>query len=133
MATNEKHVVLIEDDTDMHDVIRMMLEPVGYTLTCCTTGQEGVDAARRETPAVILLDIMLSSPTEGFHLAYDMRNDEVLRDTPIIIISSIGQKMGMDFAKELGSEYVPVELFLEKPLDTQRLREAVEQVIKQRA
>ncbi len=133
MATSGKHVVLIEDDTDMHDVIRMMLEPVGYTLTCCTTGQEGVDTVRRERPDVILLDIMLSSPTEGFHLAYEMKKDEVLKDTPIIIISSIGQKMGMDFAKELGSDYVPVELFLEKPLDTQRLRESMEQVLEQRA
>ncbi len=133
MATNGKHVVLIEDDTDMHDVIRMMLEPVGYTLTCCTTGKEGVDTARREKPDIILLDIMLSSPTEGFHLAYEMRKDEVLKDTPIIIISSIGQKMGMDFAQELGSDYVPVELFLEKPLDTQQLRDSVEQVLKQRA
>ena len=49
---------------------------------------EGVEAARKDPPDLILLDIMLSSPSEGFHLAYDLSKDDDLQDIPIIMISS---------------------------------------------
>ena len=129
MSDEGKRIVLIEDDPDMHAAIRMILEPQGFCITCCSTGPEGLEAVRQERPDLILLDIMLSSPSEGFHLSYEMKQDEALAKIPIIMISAIGETMGMDFAKELGSEYVQAEVFLEKPLDAAKLREAVAKVL----
>jgi DNA-binding response OmpR family regulator len=86
-------------------------------------------AARQFKPALILLDIMLSSPSEGFHLAYEIRQDPVLKATPIVMISAIGQTMGTDYAKEIGSDYVPAERFIDKPFDAAVLRAAVEEVL----
>ena len=129
MSDEGKRIVLIEDDPDMHAAIRMILEPQGFSITCCSTGPEGLEAVRQERPDLILLDIMLSSPSEGFHLSYEMKQDEALAKIPIIMISAIGETMGMDFAKELGSEYVQAEVFLEKPLDAAELREAVAKVL----
>ena len=129
MSDEGKRIVLIEDDPDMHAAIRMILEPQGFCITCCSTGPEGLETVRRDPPDLILLDIMLASPTEGFHLSYAMKQDEALAKIPIIMISAIGETMGMDFAKELGSEYVQAEVFLEKPLDAAELREAVAKVL----
>ncbi len=129
MSAEGKHIVLIEDDPDMHEVIKMILEPQGFRITCCSTGPEGLETVRQTPPDLILLDIMLSSPSEGFHVSYDIKQDEALAKIPIIMISAIGETMGMDFAKELGSQYVQAEAFLEKPLDAAKLRETVAKVL----
>jgi len=127
-GTQKPKILIIEDDPDMHDVMNVILSS-NYELTSCYTGPDGLEAARTNKPDLILLDIMLSSPTEGFHLAYDLRQDEVLKEVPIIMISSIGQAMGMDVAKELGSDYIQAERFLDKPFDAQTLRNAVSEVL----
>jgi CheY-like chemotaxis protein len=124
-----KHVLVIDDDRDVREALRLILEPRGYELTLCATGPEGRDAAAGRPPDVILLDIMLSTVSEGFHVAYDFRRDQRLGQVPIIMISSIGETMGMDFAKELGSEYLPADTFLSKPLQAATVIAAIEKVL----
>lgn len=125
---DKPRILIIEDDPDMHDVIQTVLGGE-YELTSCYTGPEGMESARSSTPDLILLDIMLSSPSEGFHLAYELKQDDVLKKVPIIMISSIGKTMGMDYAKELGSDYVQADRFLDKPFDAKTLRTAVSEVL----
>jgi len=132
MNAQDTHILLIEDDVDMQHAIRAMLEPQGYRIEVASTGPEGLAAMRRDPPDLVLLDIMLSTPTEGFHIAYEMRADDVLKSIPIIMTSAIGRAMGMDFAKDVGSEYVPAEAFLEKPLEARVLRETVREVLSRR-
>jgi DNA-binding response OmpR family regulator len=124
-----QRIVIIDDDPDVREALTMILEPAGYALNCCSTGPEGMAAIRANPPDLILLDIMLSSPSEGFHLAYELRGDDALKTIPIIMISSIGETMGMDYAKELGSEYVPAERFLDKPLTAQTVLSAVSETL----
>jgi len=129
VSGNGKRILLIDDDLDMHTAVKMILEPEGYQVTCCLTGPAGLESMRAERPELVLLDIMLSSPSEGFHVAYEMKEDDTLKDIPVIMISAIGQKTGMDFARELGSDYVQAERFLEKPFDAQTLRDAVKKLL----
>ena len=131
--TQGPHILLIDDDADIHDAVRMILEPRGYVLSCCRTGPEGMAAVRRDPPDLILLDIMLSTPTEGFHLAYEIQRDDVLREIPIVMLSAISEKMGMDFASETGTEYIPASVFVCKPFGAQTLIEAVETALLRRA
>jgi CheY-like chemotaxis protein len=132
MSAEGKHILLIEDDPNMHDAVKMILEPEGYRVTCCSTGPEGLEILRRERPDLLLLDIMLATPSEGFHVAYEIKKDDELKRIPIIMVSAIGQTMGLDYAKELGSDYMPAERFLEKPIDAATLREAVKNVLEVR-
>jgi len=124
-----EHILVIDDDRDVQDALALMLEPAGYRVTRCLMGADGLAAVQASPPDLILLDIMLSSPSEGFHLAYEFKNDDRLAKIPIIMISSIGQTMGMDYARELGSEYLPVEKFLEKPLTRDVVLKAVQEVL----
>ena len=126
---DSKNILLIDDDPDMHHAVGAMLDSVGHKLTCCLTGPEGIEQARKMMPDLILLDIMLASPSEGFHLAYDLSKDDELKHIPIIMISSIGSMMGMDYAKELGSDYVQAAKFLDKPIDAATLLAAVDEVL----
>ncbi len=128
--TTTRNILLIDDDPDIHSAVKLILEPEGYQVQCALTGPAGMELARKSRPDAILLDVMLTSPSEGFHLAYEMRQDESLSGVPIVILSAIGQTMGMDYAKELGTDYLPANAFVEKPFDAATLREAVRSVLK---
>ncbi len=125
MADRPKHILLIDDDPDIEHVIRVLLPAPQFRVDCRHSGPRGLEAMRADPPDLLLLDIMLASPSEGFHLCYEIRQDEALRHVPIVMISAIGARMGMDYAREIGSEYLPADAFLEKPLESALLRKTV--------
>jgi len=129
MESTGQNILLIDDDPYMHEAVKMILEPEGFLVNCCLTGPDGLAAIRKQAPDLLLLDIMLASPSEGFHLAYEIRKDDRSTHIPIIVLSAVGKTMGMSFAKEVGTDYLPVERFLEKPFEASELREAVQQVL----
>ena len=125
----QERILVIDDDPDVGEALRLMLEPAGYRLSVCATGSAGMAALRADPPDLILLDIMLASPSEGFHIAYNVRQDERFAGIPIIMISSISETMGMDFERELGTDYLPVERFLSKPLQAAAVLAAVKDTL----
>jgi DNA-binding response OmpR family regulator len=132
MIAEGYHILLIEDDLDMHHAVRAMLPKPEFHVTCRATGPAGLEAMRQDPPDLVLLDIMLATPSEGFHLCYLMKEDPRLCDVPVIMISAIGERVGMDYAKELGTDYVPAEAFLEKPLDAGTLQRTVRKFLRAR-
>lgn len=125
----DKHILVVDDDADVREALRLILEPKGYRLTFCATAPIAREAIKKEPPDLILLDIMLATVSEGLHVAYDLKKDEALSRIPIIMISSIGQTVGMDYAREVGTDYVPAECFLNKPLEAASVIRAVEQAM----
>ena len=124
-----KRIVIIDDDPDVCEALALILGPSGCTLETYFTGPEGMAAIRAHPPDLLILDIMLASPVEGFHLAYELRKDAELQRIPIIMISAIGQTLGMDYAKELGVDSMPAEKFLEKPLSAETVLTTVREVL----
>jgi DNA-binding response OmpR family regulator len=125
----KSRILLIDDDPDIHDAIRMMLEPEGYEVNAHLTGPEGIAELRKGGYDLVLLDIMLSSPLEGFYLMDEIRRDADLKKMPVIMISAIGETMGADYAKEMGTGLLEADLFMEKPLDAAQFRQAVKDVL----
>ncbi len=124
-----RQILLIDDDLDMHDVVRLILEPTGCTVTCCSTAPAGWALLRQGLPDLILLDIMLASPHEGLRIARELKGDPRTRPVPIIMISSIGESIGQEYAREIGAATLPGDAFLEKPLDPQALRITVARLL----
>lgn len=129
MNKDTKHILVIDDDPDMHVAFRTILEPQGYRVTGCTDGPAGVQSMRRERPALLLLDIMMATPSEGFHVLYELKKDEVLARIPVVIVSSIGDETGIDFSQHAGTSYIPADAFLEKPIDAPKLLETIASVL----
>jgi len=124
-------VLLIDDDPDIHLAIRMILEPLGHTVACYQTGQAGLDAVRREPPDLVILDIMLTHPSEGLQVACELRRDSLLKSIPLVLMSAIGQSIGMEYGREVCPEVMSADMFLEKPFDAKTLREAVSWILGQ--
>jgi CheY-like chemotaxis protein len=126
-------LVIIDDDPDIRDALTIILESAGYRVTACATGSEGLAAIRAAATDLIILDIMLASPSEGFHLAHELRRDEALGRIPIIMISAIGAATAMDYAQEAGADAASVEKFLDKPLTAATVLQAVEETLGMRS
>jgi len=84
-AQKPARILLLDDDPDVHLAVQMILEPLGHKVACYQTGQAGLEAIRRELPDLVLLDIMLTYPSEGLQVACEMRRDHHLESVPLIL------------------------------------------------
>ena len=117
----EKTILIVDDDPDIVESTRVVLESAGYNVMAAANSAEAVDQIEKRTPDLILLDIMMADPTEGFHLSYKLRQDPVYSNIPIIIVSGISEKTGFNFSSEKETDYIKADDFLDKPVSPQTL------------
>jgi CheY-like chemotaxis protein len=77
-----------------------------------------------EKPDLILLDVMMEEPDDGFYLATKLRKAGV--QTPIFLLTSVSKATGLEFA---GSQTLQVNEFLEKPLSSEILHQKINQYL----
>ena len=105
-------VLIVDDDPDIVDSLKLILSAEGYAVAAATSRDEGMRAVAKEKPDLIILDVMMEQPDDGLVVAQDLRHQGV--ETPIIILSSIGHVTGYKFGKD--SEVAPVDDFVSKPI-----------------
>lgn len=120
-----KKIIIIDDDVDLVEAMRITLENAGFEVIDAQDGKKGVEKIKKESPDLVILDVMMGSQDEGFFVAYEIRNDPELSDIPIIMLTAIGQETGFSFNKEKDEDFLPVNEFLEKPVDPDKLVELV--------
>jgi CheY-like chemotaxis protein len=128
-------IVTIDDDPDIIEVLRITLEANNYEVHAASNGAEGLRVIKRVRPDLIILDVMMDTVTEGFHVSYELRDQDPKSEyrefskIPIIMLTSISQKMRMKFSPEKDGEYLPVDEFVEKPIRVESLLEKVKKLL----
>ena len=120
-----KKILIIDDDIDLVEAMRLTLESAGFEVIDAQEGQKGIEKIKSEKPDLILLDVMMGTQDEGFHVAYQIRNDEEMADLPIVMLTAVGQETGFTFDKEKDEDFLPVNEFIEKPINPDTLVEVV--------
>ena len=134
METKAK-ILVVDDDPDLVAAMRLVLEGHGYQVVSARSGAEGLHRLRQESPDLLLLDVMMEDLSAGFHVAQAIRDDSPdspyaeYREVPIIMLTAVQEHTRIPFKQAVGSEYLPVETFLEKPFDSARLAEVVEDAL----
>jgi two-component system cell cycle response regulator DivK len=82
-----KRILVIEDQEDNRQIVRDLVTASGYELIEATTGEEGLEAAARERPDLILMDIQLPG-IDGYEVTRRIKADPNLRQIPIIAVTS---------------------------------------------
>ena len=118
-------ILIIDDDIDLVEAMRLTLEKEGYEVVDAQDGKKGLEKIAREKPDLILLDVMMETQDEGFHIAYQIRNNPQMSDLPIIILTAVGQETGFSFDKDKDEDFLPVNEFLEKPVNPDFLLEKI--------
>ena len=120
-----KKILIIDDDIDLVEALRLTLESEGFEVIDAQDGKKGLQKIKDEKPDLVLLDVMMGTQDEGFHVAYQIRNQEESADLPIIMLTAVGQETGFSFDKEKDEDYLPVDEFIEKPINPDTLIELV--------
>ena len=127
---NKKTVIVIDDDPDVLEATKVTLEGSGYAAVTAMSGPEGLSRIRQGGIDCIILDVMMARETEGFHIAQDLKADSKTARIPIIMMTSVSKKTGFEFSPATDKDFMPVEVFLEKPVDPKKLVQTVASVIK---
>jgi two-component system phosphate regulon response regulator PhoB len=101
--TAKKHILVIEDERDIAELVRYNLEREGYQVSWAASGEEGFELAKREVPHLILLDLMLPG-ADGFDICRALRGEIRTRAIPIIIVTAKGQEPDMVAGLEIGAD-----------------------------
>ena len=139
--TEEKMILIVEDDEDAADVLALVLESEGYTVVKASDADAAYEEVHARKPALILLDVMLPTGTEGFHFVWKLRRDPdpSCRDIPIIVLTAIHQKTKLKLYPDQSDgvyepyEYLPVQGFLDKPASSQALLSEVKRALRDQA
>ncbi|MFZ1984167.1 MAG: response regulator, partial [Desulfatitalea sp.] len=86
-------ILIIDDDRDLVNSMRIVLESKQYQVRTAHNGKEGYRKIEEQVPDLIILDVMMATDTEGFDLAYKLRNQDRYREVPILMLTSFTQKM----------------------------------------
>lgn len=119
-----KKILIVDDDPDYVAAITALLENAGHQVLSAANGRDGLEEAKVHRPDLILLDVMMSERTEGFFVLHELRGFAPLRETPVIVVSSIYSDQPV-FRVSPEAGWLPADLFLPKPVDPARLLEEV--------
>jgi two-component system alkaline phosphatase synthesis response regulator PhoP len=122
-AQQKKTVMLVDDDADFVAMNRAVLEANGYGVSAAYSGAECLEKVRARRPDLIVLDVMMATRSEGFNVSRDLRNSAFTRNIPILMVTSVNETVPFKF--EPDETWLPVDSFIEKPVDPQRLLEEV--------
>ncbi|MFN2183227.1 MAG: response regulator transcription factor, partial [Anaerolineae bacterium] len=117
---NEK-ILIIDDDPDLVEVIRLTLQASGFQVFSAAGGAEGLQKVKEIDPDLIILDVMMDYTTEGFQVSLELRSPDPAseyadyRDIPILMLTAIHSTTPLRFGPE--QDYLPVDGFVEKPLE----------------
>jgi len=129
-------ILIIDDDRDLVESIRIVLESRKYAVRTAHNGKDGYQKIQEKAPDLILLDVMMATDTEGFSLAYKLRNNPAYREIPIIMVTGFTKKMaeaGPEKFQHIMGENWPVTQLLEKPIDPEELLSVIEGVLEERS
>lgn len=117
-------IAIIDDDPDILEATSLVLKSKGYEVITANNPTDGYKIVVEKKPDLIILDVMMIEPDDGFFLAQKFRKEKI--DKPIIMYTSVSKAVGMDYAK---SEMVPVDDFVEKPISPEELIKKVENLL----
>ncbi len=131
MSEEKSHILVIDDDVQLVDTIKTLLESQGYHVSFAYQGEKGVELARAVGPDLILLDIMFAGPPgpDGVALSRQLHQDPELADIPIVILSGVKRMLDMPVKLAPDEDYMPVKAFLEKPFKPQELLDTIEKAL----
>jgi len=117
-------IAIIDDDPDILDASSLVLSSKGYEVITASNPDDGYKIVKENSPDLIILDIMMNEPDDGFFLAQKFKREKIT--TPILMYTSISKSLGMDYG---ANQLVPVDEFVEKPISSEQLIEIVEKLL----
>ena len=96
-------ILVVDDEEDIRELVRYNLSKAGFNVVTAASGEEGLLSAQEIKPNLIILDIMLPG-MDGLEVCRRLKSDAVLKKTPIVMISALGEEKDIVSGLELGAD-----------------------------
>jgi DNA-binding response OmpR family regulator len=120
-------IAIIDDDPDIIEASTLVLEAKGHEIITGSNPEQGLKLVMENNPDLIILDVMMDEPDDGFFLAQKFRKEGL--KTPILMYTSVSKSIGFEFG---AGEMVPVDDFVEKPISPDQLNAKVSALLEKK-
>lgn len=123
-------VLIVDDDPDFAVMMKAVLEGDNHTVDTAPGRAEGMEKLQTAKPDLLILDVMMASWSDGFEMARELRKNPEYKDMPIIMLTGVEQRTGIGFKSTAGDpEWLPVDAFLDKPVEPKALLDEVRRLL----
>lgn len=121
-------ILVVEDNADEANLVRMILEPEGYEVTLASNGKEGLEKIESASPDLIVLDVMMPE-VDGFAMCSKLRDSAKHGRIPVVLLTAVAKHIhGTKYPLD-GVIRADAEEYLEKPFKPEELLETVAQIL----
>ncbi len=126
-------ILIVDDDLDLANAMQVILESQQYVVITAGDKAGGMELIRTEKPDLVILDVIMSTWSDGFDMARELKKGGELKDMPILMLTGVKDKTGIDFKSSAGDPtWLPVDAFLDKPVESETLLAEVEKLLSKR-
>ena len=124
-------IEIIDDDVELAENFSLVLKKEGHTVSIRDQAEGALEELLQNKPDLLILDVMFpENPAGGFDLARKIKQTEEIKDLPVILLTAINQEFPMDFsARDIDQDWMPVQDFVEKPVNIPDLIEKVNKML----
>jgi DNA-binding response OmpR family regulator len=118
MVPGDKKILLVDDDLDLLEQNKILLESKGFKVVTAEGSKKGWEVFKQELPDAAILDLIMEEHDSGFILSYKIKKDEYGKNIPVYILTSATYVTGFKFgaSTEEEKEWLKCDGILNKPI-----------------
>ncbi len=122
-----KTILIVDDDPDLVLATRLVLESEGYAVEEAASGEEGLQKMREAQPDLVLMDVMMANPLDGYYTTQEIADDPTLSGIPILMVTSITTSQ---YAERFPTnQQLDIREFISKPVAPQTLLQKIKRYV----
>lgn len=125
-------ILVVDDDIDVLESRKIVLEHDNYKVVTATNIAVAKEIVAKGDIDLIVLDVMIEGDSDGFNFAIFLKGDNKYKGIPIILATAVNQRTKFKFDLERDGAFMPVEKFMEKPIDPDDLIVTIRGLLKQK-
>ena len=125
-----RKVLVVEDDIDVLEAHQIVLEHNNYDVVTATNIKVAKEVLEHNKIDLIILDVMMEKSTDGFNFAQFVKMDQRFKNIPIIMATAVNKRTKFKFDIKQNGNFLPVEKFMEKPIDPDDLIATIRGLLK---
>jgi CheY-like chemotaxis protein len=127
MGYEEKTVLLVDDDEDLLEQVRLVVSKE-YATDLAHSGEEALKMVAGKKYDLIVMDVMMQSLSDGLDTAKKIKEDPKMKSIPIIMLTSVNDHY--DYRSQIDESYFPNDKWLNKPVDPNVLMQEIKKLVK---
>jgi CheY-like chemotaxis protein len=128
---NPKKILFVDDDIDLLEQDKILLESKGYKVITAETGEEGWKLFQKEKPDAAVIDLIMEQMDSGFVLCHRIKKTELGKRIPVYILTSATYDTGFKFSASTNEEkeWIKCDGILNKPIVLEDLVDRLENFV----